>query len=154
MIGVNSKDFSEDIVRSVRQWIGTPYQHQASVKQRGCDCLGLVRGVWRDQVGPEPEAMLDYGPSWGDTSSVEILERALERYFEPMEIDPTKAGCVISFRMRKHCLVKHVGITMGYVGEQALMAHSYNNRGVVLAPLNAAWLRRCAGQYNFPRRIV
>ena len=154
MIDVNPEVLRENIVRSVRQWIGTPYQHQASVKQRGCDCLGLVRGVWRDQIGPEPEAILEYSPSWGDTNSVEILERALEQYFEPTEVDPTVGGCVISFRMRKHTIVKHVGITMGCEGKQALMAHSYNNRGVVLVPLNAAWLRRCAGQYNFPRRIV
>ena len=29
------------------RWIGTPYRHQASLKGVGCDCLGLVRGVWR-----------------------------------------------------------------------------------------------------------
>jgi NlpC/P60 family putative phage cell wall peptidase len=35
------------IVVATRDWIGTPYQHQASLKGVGCDCLGLVRGVWR-----------------------------------------------------------------------------------------------------------
>jgi NlpC/P60 family putative phage cell wall peptidase len=30
-----------------RAWIGTPDRHQASLKGMGCDCLGLVRGVWR-----------------------------------------------------------------------------------------------------------
>ena len=36
-----------DIVAEARAWIGTPYRHQASLKGVGCDCLGLVRGVWR-----------------------------------------------------------------------------------------------------------
>ena len=46
----------EDIVAAARGWIGTPYRHQASLKGAGCDCLGLVRGVWREMVGPEPVA--------------------------------------------------------------------------------------------------
>ncbi|KAB2949447.1 MAG: hypothetical protein F9K19_23780, partial [Rhizobiaceae bacterium] len=37
-------------------WIGTPYRHQASRKGVGCDCLGLVRGIWRELYGSEPEA--------------------------------------------------------------------------------------------------
>jgi NlpC/P60 family putative phage cell wall peptidase len=144
----------EDIVQSAQKWIGTPYQHQASIAQRGCDCLGLVRGVWRDQVGPEPEVFLDYSASWGDVCDVEVLTQALERNFVPTNIDPAIAGCVISFRMQARSIVKHIGITVGFDGEHPLMIHSYNSRGVVLAPLNAAWLRRSAGQYNFPRRIV
>jgi hypothetical protein len=39
------------IVAETRAWIGTPYRHQASLKGVGCDCLGLVRGVWRAVIG-------------------------------------------------------------------------------------------------------
>ena len=35
------------VVAEARMWIGTPYVHQASALGAGCDCLGLVRGVWR-----------------------------------------------------------------------------------------------------------
>jgi NlpC/P60 family putative phage cell wall peptidase len=154
MIETDETSMRQDIVRSARAWIGTPYQHQASVQGVGCDCLGLVRGVWRDHIGLEPEPKLNYSQNWGDISDVEVLQDALARYFEPIELDPTKAGCVVSFRMQKHSVVKHVGITVGCEGDQPLMIHSYSKRGVVLFPLNAAWLRRCTGQYNFPRRIV
>lgn len=34
-----------EIVAAARQWLGTPYRHQASVRGVGCDCLGLIRGV-------------------------------------------------------------------------------------------------------------
>ena len=44
------------IIAEARAWIGTPYRHQASLKGVGCDCLGLVRGVWRALHGAEPEA--------------------------------------------------------------------------------------------------
>ena len=46
----------EVIVAAARRWIGTPYRHQASLIHVGCDCLGLVRGVWREVIGDEPEA--------------------------------------------------------------------------------------------------
>ena len=45
-----------EIVASARGWIGTPYRHQCSQKGLGADCLGLLRGVWREVIGPEPEA--------------------------------------------------------------------------------------------------
>ena len=43
------------IIAAARGWIGTPYRHQASLKGVGADCLGLVRGVWREVMGDEPE---------------------------------------------------------------------------------------------------
>ena len=41
----------EHIVEAARDWIGTPYRHQASKKGVGADCLGLLRGGWRDVIG-------------------------------------------------------------------------------------------------------
>jgi NlpC/P60 family putative phage cell wall peptidase len=38
----------ETIVAAARSWFGTPYHHQASVKGVGSDCLGLIRGIWRE----------------------------------------------------------------------------------------------------------
>ena len=52
------------IVEAARAWIGTPYLHQGSLQHVGCDCLGLLRGVWRDCVGPEPEIAPPYTPDW------------------------------------------------------------------------------------------
>jgi NlpC/P60 family putative phage cell wall peptidase len=47
----------ESIVKAARGWLGTPYHHQASVKGAGADCLGLIRGLWRELYGSEPEAV-------------------------------------------------------------------------------------------------
>ena len=44
-----------DVVRIARGWIGTPYHHQASRIGVGTDCLGLVRGVFRELYGQEAE---------------------------------------------------------------------------------------------------
>ncbi|MFY8139958.1 MAG: peptidase P60, partial [Caulobacter sp.] len=57
------------IVAAARGWLGTPYRHQASVKGVGCDCLGLVRGVWRELYGQEPETAPPYRPDWAETGA-------------------------------------------------------------------------------------
>ncbi len=43
------------VVVEALSWVGTPYRHQAAQKGVGCDCLGLVRGVWRALYGSELE---------------------------------------------------------------------------------------------------
>lgn len=43
-----------DIVVEARSWIGTPYAHGAALKGTGCDCLGLVRGIWRGSTDRSP----------------------------------------------------------------------------------------------------
>ena len=53
---VDDRDSRHDIVAAARGWLGTPYRDQASLKGVGCDCLGLVRGVWREVLGDEPSA--------------------------------------------------------------------------------------------------
>ena len=45
------------IVAAARAWIGTPYVHQGSALGAGCDCLGLLRGIWREVKGTEPETI-------------------------------------------------------------------------------------------------
>ena len=61
------------ILQSARGWIGTPYLHQASLKGAGCDCLGLVRGVWREIYGDEPEETGPYSPDWAEATREEQL---------------------------------------------------------------------------------
>ena len=68
------------IVAAARGWIGTPYRHQASLKGVGCDCLGLVRGVWRECAGAEPQPIAAYAPDWALSSAGEpLLEAAARR---------------------------------------------------------------------------
>lgn len=98
------------IVSAARTWLGTPYQHQASRRGVGCDCLGLVRGVWREVVGPEPEPIPAYRPDWAETGGAETLLDAARRWMT--EIDPADArpGEVLLFRMSPDACVKHCAV--------------------------------------------
>jgi NlpC/P60 family putative phage cell wall peptidase len=80
----------ERIIAIARSWIGTPYVHQASLKGVGCDCLGLLRGVWRELRGEEPEDTPPYSADWAEATGVETLYMALKRHLT--EISPCDAG--------------------------------------------------------------
>ena len=69
------------IVAAARGWIGTPYRHQASLKGIGTDCLGLVRGVWREVLGEEPERPPAYGAGWLECRG-ELLAEAARRHMQ------------------------------------------------------------------------
>src|SRR5438067_8370764 len=87
------------IIAEARAWIGTPYRHQASLQGIGCDCLGLVRGVWRAQHGAEPEATPAYTRDWAEASGVESLAQAARRHLNELA-DPHAfaSGDVLLFR--------------------------------------------------------
>ena len=79
---------AEAIVAEAVSWVGTPYRHQAALKGIGCDCLGLVRGIWRAVYGSEPEATPAYTPDWAEARGAETLATAAERHLVPVAQRP------------------------------------------------------------------
>jgi NlpC/P60 family putative phage cell wall peptidase len=100
----------EEIVAAARSWIGTPYLHQASLKGVGCDCLGLVRGVWRDLLGPEPEIVPPYAGNWAEGGGGDPLLEAARRHLTEADPSAYGAGDVLLFRYRKDLPAKHCAI--------------------------------------------
>lgn len=139
------------VVASARAWIGTPYRHQSSCRGAGTDCLGLLRGVWRDLIGPEPEPVPAYTPDWSEPSRNEELLRAATRHLQPVARADATPGDVIVMRMRGAAVAKHLGIlARSDAGFDALI-HAYSGHGVVESPLTPAWARRIAGVFRFPQ---
>jgi NlpC/P60 family putative phage cell wall peptidase len=136
------------IVDHARAWVGTPYLHQASVKGVGCDCLGLLRGVWREVFGAEPEAVPAYSADWSEPQGEERLLAAALRHLTPIEDQPLAAGQVVLFRMRAGAVAKHLGI-VGQTGPTPTFIHAYSGHGVVESPLSAPWQRRIAARFAF-----
>ena len=137
------------IVEAARGWIGTPYLHQASVRAAGADCLGLIRGVWREVVSEEPERIPAYAPDWSEASGREDLLAAAQRWLIRKPMDAEAAGDVLLFRMRDGAVAKHLGIA-ALIGENASFIHAYTGHGVVETPLSAPWRRKIAARFEFP----
>ncbi len=139
------------VVAAARGWIGTPYLHQASLKGVGADCLGLLRGVWREVYGHEPEAVPAYTPDWSEASGDELLWAATARHL--VAKSATEAlGDVLLFRMHSGAVAKHLGIASKLAGERRFI-HAYSRHGVVESPLSRAWAHRVVARFEFPKHF-
>jgi NlpC/P60 family putative phage cell wall peptidase len=136
----------ELIVTEARSWIGTRYRHQASLKGVGCDCLGLVRGVWRNCIGDEPETAPPYAPDWAEATGTEALADAALRHLVPIAIDAFEAGDVLLFRWRDGFVAKHAAIASG----EGAMIHAHDGASVCEVALVPWWRRRLAFAFRFP----
>lgn len=136
------------IVDVARSWIGTPYLHQASTKGAGCDCLGLIRGIWREAIGPEPQSVPPYSPDWSEPQGDERLWQAAVDCLTPKPRADEAAGDVLLFRMRAGAVAKHLGIA-AVVGAGATFIHAYTGHGVVESALTDPWRRRIVARFAF-----
>jgi NlpC/P60 family putative phage cell wall peptidase len=134
------------IIAEARSWIGTPYRHQGSLKGVGCDCLGLVRGVWRAAIGKEPEAPPPYAPDWAEAAQGEALAAAARRHLTPIAVGAFKPGDVLLFRWRANLPAKHAAI----VTAPTLMVHAHDGAAVAEVAIAPWWRRRLAYAFRFP----
>ncbi|MFW2587547.1 NlpC/P60 family protein [Sagittula sp. SSi028] len=137
------------IVTAARGWIGTPYVHQSSVRGAGCDCLGLLRGVWREVIGPEPEKIPAYTMDWSEPQGEERLWRAGLEHLVPKALNDAASGDVLLFRMREASVAKHLGF-QAEVGGEPSFVHAYSGHGVIESALGAPWARRIVARFEFP----
>ncbi len=128
-----------------RRWLSTPYRHQASVQGAGCDCLGLLRGVWRGLYGREPEPVPVYAANLRRDADPGRLQRAADAYLVPV-IRPILPGDVLLFRLNRNLPPRHCGIATADHG----FIHAQERLGVIETPLSLSWQRRLAGVYAFP----
>lgn len=137
------------VVRAARGWVGTPYRHQASARGAGADCLGLIRGVWREVLGAEPMPVPAYSMDWSEPQGDERLLRAARACLRLVD-RCERPGDVILFRMRSGAVAKHLGIVSG----TDAFIHAYSGRGVVESPLSAPWRRRIVARFEFPLEVL
>jgi NlpC/P60 family putative phage cell wall peptidase len=159
------------IVAEALSWVGTPYRHQASLKGVGCDCLGLLRGVWRAFYGPEPEPVPGYTPDWAEARGAETLAEAAARHLTPVPLADIGAGDVLLFRWRANLPAKHAAILVSHslsdlrssaplVDSRSDLrssaplvdrfVHAQQGAAVATASLTPWWRRRIAGAFRFP----
>ncbi len=142
----------DEIVARAREWIGTPYAHQASCRGAGADCLGLLRGLWREMMGEEPQPVPAYTPDWDELARTEALLSAAARHLVPVAREEARAGDVVVLRMIDGGVAKHLGILAWAEYGRETLIHAYSGHGVVESPLTPSWSRRIAGVFRFPDR--
>lgn len=142
------KEISRLVVAEALSWVGTPYRHQGRLKGVGCDCLGLVLGVWGAVYGASPEQPGPYAPDWAEAGGEERLLAGARRNFAEKDVREMAAGDLLVFRWRPHLPAKHAGILVA----PDSFVHAYEGMAVSLSALVPQWRRRVAGVFAFPER--
>lgn len=129
------------IVAESREWFGTPFHHQESIKGRGCDCKGKVVGVFRE-LGVKDL------PDWIDSEDygVEInndLTPYLEQICDLVAVDDWQDGDILLMSFFKHR--NHLGILDG-----EHINHAYSPaRKVIQTRIDAAWRHRIKSVWRY-----
>lgn len=98
------------IVKEAMAWVGTPFVHGASVKGSGCDCLGLIKGVYESVFARTAEALPVYPCNfWQDAGWHTLFLNRLRMVAGPSETGP-EAGRLLLFA--KHGALTHLGIAV------------------------------------------
>lgn len=137
------------VAAAARGWLGTPYRHQASLRGVGTDCLGLVRGVWRELVGAEPASPPPYAPDWSECSGEERLLAACGRFLLPGA--GAEEGEVLLFRMAERAPAKHLAIRAASSRLGPTIIHAHSGRAVFEAAYDGGWRRRLVASFRFPK---
>ncbi|MBW3098670.1 NlpC/P60 family protein [Pseudohoeflea coraliihabitans] len=136
------------IVALARQWIGTPYRHQASHKGVGADCLGLVRGVFTEATGRIIPLPAPYARDWAERCHEERLLDAARHYCgAPLPCGAALPGDIVIFRWQAGSAAKHAGI----LSPARRFIHAYEPAGVIESPLTPSWARRIVGTFRIAR---
>jgi NlpC/P60 family putative phage cell wall peptidase len=136
----------ESIVAAARGWLGTPYRHQGRLKGVGCDCLGLLIGVFQELNGAaEIGAIPPYTRDWAEANGGETLRAGARRHL--VEIAPCEAreGDILLFRWRAGLPAKHAAILVA----PGRMVHAQEGACVAEVAVSKWWRRRVAYAFEF-----
>ncbi|MEP1612660.1 MAG: hypothetical protein ABJL72_12160 [Roseobacter sp.] len=134
------------ILAHANAWVGTPFSRRAALRGAGADCIGLVRGIYRELTGQniEPPA---WNGDWYDGPTNPIFD-GLYSHAQPVALDGVKPGHIITYRVG-HKRAAHVAIL---TAEGAI--HAWEVGGVKeTLPLfgreiTSAWGLPCADGYE------
>ena len=138
---------AEELVTLARSWIGTPYHKMAAVKGKGCDCLGLLRGVYAEVSGELVIPPAYKGRPPRVALGRETMLEAAREYLVEVPADTRGPGIVLVFRTHPKLAAWHCGIMTNATD----MVHSHSGREVYEVTLGQRWEQRVVGAFKFPQ---
>ena len=110
-----------DLLRTVLDWIGTPYRYGSNSK-KGTDCSGFVTRVFKEVYG----------------ITLQRSSRSMFQSVKRVAKTEMEAGDLVFFRRGPGHPIYHVGIYL----KDGKFAHSATNGGVMVSSLNQRYYNR------------
>jgi NlpC/P60 family putative phage cell wall peptidase len=132
----------DDILKEAREWLGTRWMHQQSIKGAACDCIGLVRGVG-SSLGLLPKNYLSMAArfqGYGRRPDGRLLS-VLDMFLDKVEVN--LPGDVFLMEFDKN--PQHVGF---FTDTGIIHAHVMCKK-VVEHRIDKVWQDRIIGIYRF-----
>jgi len=114
-------------VKIAREYIGTPYHHQARVKYHGVDCVGLVLCVAKELNIVEKDWDIT---GYSRVPDGKLLMHHLKDNLQIVEFKDMQVGDIICVAFDK--FPQHVGIVGDYVHGGFSIIHADSRRGQVI----------------------
>ena len=116
-----------NIVRSAKEWLGTPYHHHARVKHAGADCAMFPLAVYQECGAlPREYRPPQYSVQWHLHRSEELYLTEIEKFVTEIQAPPQPADFIV-FRFGR--TFSHGAIVV----EWPIVIHSYIPHGVLLS---------------------
>jgi NlpC/P60 family putative phage cell wall peptidase len=139
----------DEIITEARQWIGSEWQHQASLKGVACDCIGLIRGCHAELTGKPLAESVDYPRSAYYYCREEKLYPELKKYMEEIPLEEAQPGDVLTFATKTRFPDHHVGI----LSHNGFFVHACGDIGVqkvIESRLDDRWGKCLRHAFRFP----
>lgn len=135
-----------EVVRTAREWVGTPFRHQGRQRDIGVDCVGLAVGVARE--------LALVPPGWDYTAYAveprgDALRDALESQCERLLI--RKPGCLLLISVGREA--RHLVVYAGHNWDSrshTIIHTSQRHRRVVEHGFTDRWQRAVVAAYALP----
>jgi NlpC/P60 family putative phage cell wall peptidase len=135
-----------DITKEARSWKGTRWQHQASLKNCACDCIGLVRGVYRVLTKVDVNTEINYPATWHLYNAEPWLYNECKKHMTEIRIEQAGEGDILLFKMRPRFVAHHCG----FLTADKTLIHAYANVGkVVEVTYDVNWQKWTSNVFRF-----
>ena len=138
-----------EIIAEAREWEGTRWEHQKAMKGVACDCIGLIRGVYKELTGLEMPDVIDYPQTAFFYCRDERLYPELQKYLPEITVAEAQPGDILTFGMRTHFPDHHLGILL----DGGLFIHACGDAGIqktIITSFDALWQARARHAFTFP----
>ena len=138
------------IVIQARTWLGTPFHHQARLKGKGCDCLGLIIGVV-DELGLKDahgRLLSSYDEiTYPKEPDGQYLTEKLTGLLTEVPIADARTGDLALFKVREN--PQHLAILSDYEGGLGMIHSFAPSRRVIEHRLDDDWKSRLLKVYRW-----
>ena len=139
----------EDIVTEAREWIGTKWQHQQSLKGVATDCIGLVRGVYTNLTGIVFTDVINYPQSPFFYCRDERMYLEMQKYLIEIPVSEAKLGDIFTFALKSRFPDHHLGI----ISADGFIIHAVGEPGIMLtieSRIDGKWRGYIRHAFRYP----